>query len=166
MELNNLTAISPIDGRYRKQVAHLDEYFSEYALIKYRVLVEIEYFLFLSDKKFFNLPTTTRKKLQGLAESFALSDAAEIKKLESTTNHDVKAVEYYLKTKLEERLPKFGGIVFHEKLGSQADRIARITRLARGDVRKHGWCLGHFRVSSTESSSGGSGAGRRVARST
>ena len=50
MELNNLTAITPIDGRYRKQVSHLDEYFSEYALIKYRVLVEIDYFFFLADK--------------------------------------------------------------------------------------------------------------------
>ena len=55
MELNNLTAISPVDGRYRKQIAHLDEYFSEYALIKYRVIVETEYFLFLADKKIFKL---------------------------------------------------------------------------------------------------------------
>ena len=63
MELNNLTAISPVDGRYRKQVAHLDEYFSEYALIKYRVLVEIEYFIFLSDKKFFKLSSKAKQKL-------------------------------------------------------------------------------------------------------
>ena len=55
MELTNLSAISPIDGRYRKQVSHLDEYFSEYALMKYRVLVEVEYFLFLADKKIFKL---------------------------------------------------------------------------------------------------------------
>ena len=67
MELNNLTAISPVDGRYRKQVAHLDEYFSEYALIKYRVIVEMEYFFFLADKKFFKLMQSKRtitKKLQ------------------------------------------------------------------------------------------------------
>lgn len=54
MELTNLTAISPIDGRYRKQVAQLDQYFSEFALIKYRVAVEVDYFLFLGDKKFSN----------------------------------------------------------------------------------------------------------------
>ena len=55
MELNSLTAISAIDGRYRKQVQHLDEYFSEYALMKYRVFVETEYLLFLAEKKFFTL---------------------------------------------------------------------------------------------------------------
>ncbi len=102
MELSQLTAISPIDGRYHSQVEHLDEYFSEYALIKYRVLVEIEYLLFLSDKKFFNIPSTVQKKLQNLAETFGLPEAEEIKKLEATTNHDVKAVEYFLKNKIEE----------------------------------------------------------------
>ena len=71
-------------------------------MIKYRVLVEIEYLLFLADKKFFTLPAVTRKKLQHLAESFGLIEATEIKKLEATTNHDVKAVEYFLKNKMEE----------------------------------------------------------------
>lgn len=102
MELTSLTAISPVDGRYRGQVQHLDEYFSEFALIKYRVLVEIEYFLFLGDKKFFTLPMAVKKKLQQVAENFSLEDAMSIKKTESTTNHDVKAVEYFLKTKVEE----------------------------------------------------------------
>ena len=102
MELTSLTAISPVDGRYRKQVQHLDEYFSEFALIKYRVLVEIEYFLFLGDKKFFTLSQAVKKKLQKVAEDFSLEDAESIKKTESITNHDVKAVEYFLKTKLEE----------------------------------------------------------------
>ena len=102
MELSPLTAISPIDGRYHSQVEHLDEYFSEYALIKYRVLVEVEYLLFLADKKFFTLSSATRKKLQNLAETFGLIEADEIKKLEATTNHDVKAVEYFLKNKIEE----------------------------------------------------------------
>ena len=63
MELLPLTAISPIDGRYRKQVNHLDEYFSEYALIKYRVLLEIEYFFFLADKKLFKLQSKERLQL-------------------------------------------------------------------------------------------------------
>ncbi|MDE3144688.1 MAG: adenylosuccinate lyase, partial [Bacteroidota bacterium] len=77
MELTNLTAISPIDGRYRKQLAHLDEYFSEYALIKYRVLVEIQYFLFLADKKFFKLSSKQKQQLKRVAEDFHLSDAQQ-----------------------------------------------------------------------------------------
>jgi adenylosuccinate lyase len=101
MELNNLTAISPIDGRYRKQVAHLDEYFSEYALIKYRVLVEVEYFLFLADKKFFKLPAKARQALHAVVDNFSLDNAQQIKQIESITNHDVKAVEYFLKEQLD-----------------------------------------------------------------
>jgi len=101
MELTPLTAISPVDGRYRKHVQHLDEYFSEYALIKYRVLVEIEYFLFLEDKKFFKLSHKATKHLKKLQEDFGLEDAQEIKQIEYTTNHDVKAVEYFLKNELE-----------------------------------------------------------------
>ena len=102
MELNSLTAISPIDGRYRHQVQHLDDYFSEYALIRYRVLVEIEYFLFLAKKKLFLLPANVRKHLQSVLENFSQEDAQWIKKTEKITNHDVKAVEYFLKAKLEE----------------------------------------------------------------
>ena len=98
MELIPLTAISPVDGRYRKHVQHLDEYFSEYALIKYRVLVEIEYFFFLEDKKFFKLSHKASKHLKKLQEDFGLEDAQEIKQIEYTTNHDVKAVEYFLKS--------------------------------------------------------------------
>ncbi|SFQ08214.1 adenylosuccinate lyase [Parafilimonas terrae] len=101
MELNNLTAISPVDGRYRKQVAQLDEYFSEYALIKYRVLIEIRYFIFLSEKKFFKLDAKTKQKLNAIAENFSLGDAEQIKQIEAVTNHDVKAVEYFLKQEME-----------------------------------------------------------------
>ena len=101
MDLNQLTAISPIDGRYRKQLQHLDEYFSEYALIKYRVLVEVEYFLFLAEKKFFKADATLKKQLHDVVNNFSLADAAEIKKTETITNHDVKAVEYFLKAQLE-----------------------------------------------------------------
>ena len=63
MELHPLTAISPLDGRYRNQLQHLGEYFSEYALIKYRVEVEVAYFIFLSEKKFFTISANTRKHL-------------------------------------------------------------------------------------------------------
>ena len=101
MELQELSAISPIDGRYRKQVHHLDEYFSEYALMKYRVQVELEYFLFLSDKKFFSVPAALRETLRALTENFSVQDAEAIKTIEKTTNHDVKAVEYFLKQKLD-----------------------------------------------------------------
>lgn len=102
MELSNLTAISPIDGRYRKKTSHLDEYFSEYALIKYRVLVEIEYFFFLADQKFFRLPAKAKAYLVKVMGEFNVDDALKIKKLESVTNHDVKAVEYFLKEKADE----------------------------------------------------------------
>jgi adenylosuccinate lyase len=101
MELTDLTAISPVDGRYRKQVHHLDEYFSEYALIKYRVLIEVEYFLFLADKKFFSVPAALRNSIKELSENFNAADAEAIKEIEKTTNHDVKAVEYFLKQKLD-----------------------------------------------------------------
>jgi adenylosuccinate lyase len=101
MELSALTAISPIDGRYRKQLQHLDEYFSEYALIKYRVLVEVEYFLLLAEKKFFKADATLKKQLYAIVADFSLENAAEIKKTETITNHDVKAVEYFLKAQLD-----------------------------------------------------------------
>jgi len=102
MELNSLTAISPIDGRYRGQVQHLSDYFSEYALIRYRVLVEVEYFQFLSKHRIFKMPDTVRVQLQKMMEDFKQDDAAWIKKTEKVTNHDVKAVEYFLKARLEE----------------------------------------------------------------
>lgn len=101
MELSQLSAISPIDGRYRKQVQQLDEYFSEFALIKYRVIVEIDYFVFLADKKFFKLPIKAKTFLLELKENFSEADAQTIKEIEATTNHDVKAVEYFLKIQLD-----------------------------------------------------------------
>ena len=100
MDLRSLTAISAIDGRYRKQVQHLDEYFSEYALMKYRVLVEVEYLLFLAQKNVVKLEPETLKELQAIKENFSLEDAEQIKTIEQTTNHDVKAVEYFIKEKL------------------------------------------------------------------
>ncbi len=101
MELTPLTAISPVDGRYRKQVEHLAAYFSEFALIKYRVTVELEYFFLLADKKFFSLSATSRRHLQAMLGNFSSNDANEIKEIEKTTNHDVKAVEYFIKKQLD-----------------------------------------------------------------
>jgi adenylosuccinate lyase len=119
MELSALTAISAIDGRYRKQVQHLDEYFSEYALMKYRVLVEIEYLLFLERKKFFKLSNKSIKYLNKLAEDFGPEDAQEIKQIEYITNHDVKAVEYFLKNELEKNDGKAAKEWIHFGLTSQ-----------------------------------------------
>src|SRR5882724_705970 len=101
MELNALTAISPIDGRYRNQLHHLDEYFSEFALIKYRVLVEVEYFLFLADNNFFSADASVKNLLRDIAGGLNTEDAQAIKDAEKITNHDVKAVEYFLKEKLQ-----------------------------------------------------------------
>jgi adenylosuccinate lyase len=119
MELTALTAISAIDGRYRKQVQHLDAYFSEYALMKYRVLIEVEYLLFLQRKKFVTLSGKTAKQLQKLAADFGPDDAREIKKIESITNHDVKAVEYFLKNKLDKAGGKGAKEWIHFGLTSQ-----------------------------------------------
>src|SRR5580704_14106905 len=101
MELNALTAISPIDGRYRSQLASLAPYFSEFGLIRYRVRVEVEYFLFLAERKVIQLPAKVKAaKLRSIYEEFTEADALQIKNIEKTTNHDVKAVEYFLKEKL------------------------------------------------------------------
>lgn len=102
MELNALTAISPVDGRYRSQLAPLAPYFSEYGLIRYRVQVEVEYFLMLAEKKVISLPAKVKPaKLRTIYQQFTEEDAAKIKTIERTTNHDVKAVEYFIKEKLE-----------------------------------------------------------------
>lgn len=102
MTLSSLTAISSIDGRYRAKVAALAPYFSEFGLIRYRVRVEIEYFLALAEEGIFVLPENLdTKALRRIYEDFSEADATVIKTLERTTNHDVKAVEYFLKEKIE-----------------------------------------------------------------
>jgi adenylosuccinate lyase len=104
MELNTLTAISPVDGRYRRVTQSLAPYFSEYGLIRYRVLIEVEYFIALS-KSGINqlqpLDATVEGKLRAIYENFTEADALEIKETEKTTNHDVKAVEYFVKSKMQ-----------------------------------------------------------------
>ena len=103
MQINQLTAISPIDGRYRKTTEPLDIYFSEFGLIKYRVLIEIEYFISLSDFGLEQLPKLDAQKkdaLKNIYKNFSTDDALKIKETEKITNHDVKAVEYFVKEKL------------------------------------------------------------------
>ena len=102
MELNNLTAISPLDGRYRQKTEELDRYFSEYGLIKYRLMVEIEYFIALCEIPLPQLVDFRKENfttLRGFYEDFGVRDAEKVKETEKITNHDVKAVEYYLKEK-------------------------------------------------------------------
>lgn len=119
MDSNSLTAVSPIDGRYHSKTLPLSDYFSEFALIKYRVKVEVSYFLFLSKKGFFKLSVSNHKKLESIANNFSLSDAEKIKETEKVTNHDVKAVEYFIKEKLKAlHLEKFSEWV-HFGLTSQ-----------------------------------------------
>lgn len=105
MDLNTLTAISPIDGRYRRQLTELAPYFSEFGLIYYRVRVEIEYFISLCAlplPQLKEVDLTTMEKLRGIYTNFTQEDALRIKELEKTTNHDVKAVEYFIKSKFDQ----------------------------------------------------------------
>ncbi len=104
MELSTLTAISPVDGRYRSKTSGLDNYFSEFALIRYRVKVEVEYFMALCRlplPQLADVPADTLKVLPKIYTEFSLADAMRIKEHESVTNHDVKAVEYFLKERFD-----------------------------------------------------------------
>lgn len=104
MELNALTAISPVDGRYNSKVENLWKFFSEYALIKYRVFVEIEYFIALCELPLPQLKDISKKTLGNLSkihENFTVENAERVKKIESVTNHDVKAVEYFIKEEFD-----------------------------------------------------------------
>lgn len=103
--LNLLTAISPVDGRYRSKVDELTNYFSEYALIRYRVQVEIEYFIALCELPLPQLNNIEKKVfpvLRSIYTSFSVADAQKVKDTETITNHDVKAVEYFIKDKFDE----------------------------------------------------------------
>lgn len=104
MELISLTAISPIDGRYRNKVDALGNYFSEYALIKYRVRIEVEYFIALCElpvPQLADIDKSLFEKLRNLYRNFTTNDAQRIKDIEAITNHDVKAVEYFLKEEFD-----------------------------------------------------------------
>lgn len=104
MTISELTAISPIDGRYRKKVEKLDEYFSEFGLIRARVMVEVEYFIALCELPLPQLKDfdhSNFEALRNIVSDFQVADAQEIKDIEKTTNHDVKAVEYFLKKRFD-----------------------------------------------------------------
>ena len=104
MSLTLLTAISPVDGRYRSKTENYAAYFSEYALIRYRVLVEVEYFIALCEiplKQLEQVPASVFPKLRAIYTSFTEADAQKVKEIESVTNHDVKAIEYFIKEKFD-----------------------------------------------------------------
>ena len=103
MYFDELTSISPIDGRYRKQTEELATYFSEFALIKWRIFVEVEYFISLFDKKIISsepLEDSIRLNLKKIYTDFDREDCEAVKRIEKITNHDVKAVEYFLKERI------------------------------------------------------------------
>ena len=104
MDLSLLTAISPIDGRYRSKTEPLSEYFSEYALIRYRIRVEIEYFITLCElplPQLADFDHSLFEQLRGIYRNFTTEDAQRVKDIEKVTNHDVKAVEYFIKEKID-----------------------------------------------------------------
>ncbi len=106
MQLTSLTAISPVDGRYRSKCERLDEYFSEFGLIRYRVKVEVLYFIALAELPLPQLRDIDKKNIESLHDiytGFTPADAERIKTIEATTNHDVKAVEYFLKEQFDAR---------------------------------------------------------------
>ena len=122
MKINSINAISPIDGRYSNQTSNLQDYFSEKALIKYRLKIEIEYFIKLTEIKIDGLKSwrkSNNQLLRKIYTDFDEKNALEIKEIEKTTNHDVKAVEYFLKNKFKKlRFEKFSEFV-HFGLTSQ-----------------------------------------------
>ena len=105
MKLNKLTSISPVDGRYRSKTEPLSDYFSEYGLIRYRVMVEVEYFIALCNAGIPQLKDVNAEQQEGLRDiygNFSVKDAEKVKEIERVTNHDVKAVEYFVKEKFEQ----------------------------------------------------------------
>jgi len=127
--MDQLATISPIDGRYHGDLNELANYFSEMALMRYRVLVETEYFIALGQEKGIAelepLTGAQKKKLQSLYQKFSLSDAQEIKKIEKKTNHDVKAVEYFIAKKLQKTdLKKHASFVHFALTSEDVNNIA------------------------------------------
>ena len=112
MNLTALTAISPIDGRYRSKTEPLAAYFSEYALIKYRIRVEIEYFIALCElplPQLADFDHSLYESLRDIYRNFSVEDAQRVKDIEKVTNHDVKAVEYFIKERIDTLRPVNGG---------------------------------------------------------
>jgi len=144
MKLNELSAISPVDGRYRSKVTELAPYFSEYGLIKYRLWVEIEYFIALSEGVIPQITGITKDHISKLREiylNFDLETAGKIKEIERKTNHDVKAIEYFLKESMDEMgLNRFREFI-HFGLTSQDINNTAIPALLRDSLKNIYWPL-------------------------
>lgn len=140
MQLNELTAISPIDGRYRSKTQHLAYLLSEYGLIKYRVLIEIRYFEALCAiplPQLAHFPTEAIQKLHLIEENFSIEDARTIKEIEKITNHDVKAVEYFLKERFDQlQLAQYKEFI-HFGLTSQDINNTAIPLILKHTIHQH-----------------------------
>ncbi len=122
MKLESLTAISPVDGRYRNKTSEFSFFFSEFGLIKYRVLVEVEYYLALNKlglKGFEIVSPSYTQKIKDIYLNFNIADAARVKEIEKTTNHDVKAVEYFIRERFDDIGIQSGREFIHFGLTSQ-----------------------------------------------
>ena len=128
MKLTPLTALSPLDGRYQKKLDDLRPILSEYGLIRYRILIEIQWLLFLSSESSLNkIPKLTApdyKTLEAISKNFDMQAAKTIKKIEKTTNHDVKAVEYYLQQQLEKQ---FTDLIYFIHFGCTSEDINNLS---------------------------------------
>ena len=142
MDLTPLTAISPVDGRYHSQTKELHQHFSEWGLIKFRVLVEIEYFIALSKMslpQLENLDPVTIDQLRRIISDFSVDDGEKVKELEKKTNHDVKAVEYYLKDKFKEIGLEDSAEFLHFGLTSQDINNTAIPLLLKQGLETNYW---------------------------
>lgn len=141
--MNSLKAISPIDGRYRKQVNELENYFSEYALMKYRVKVEVEYLIALSNELPERLSLLQqdeiRDELRKLYEGFSTEDGQRVKEIESVTNHDVKAIEYFIKERLSDE--KYAPVLEFVHFGLTSQDINNTSQpMMLRDALEDVWC--------------------------
>lgn len=128
--LKTIKSVSPLDGRYHLKTKELSEYFSEYAYHKYRVSVEIEYLIYFSELNVFNLKKEDFKETKDIYRVFSVEDAERIKEIEKTTNHDVKAIEYFIKEKLKQKNIEFNHEFVHFGLTSQdINSVANVLRL-------------------------------------
>lgn len=131
-----INAISPIDGRYTVKTNPLQSYFSEEALIKYRILVEIRYFEKLSEEGIITLTKSEKEALKNLIQSFSKEDALAVKEIEKTTNHDVKAVEYFIKNKISGKVDAAHLEFIHFALTSQDINNTAMPLMLKDGIRK------------------------------
>src|SRR5690606_20822420 len=136
--LTPLTAISPIDGRYFRSVESLSQYFSEYGLIRYRIQIEIEYLIALSAAipEMMDFPVHKLNELRRIYKDFSEADAEEVKQIEAETNHDVKAVEYFLKKRFDDPLLEPFREYIHFGLTAQVINTTAMTLLMRDILRR------------------------------